>query len=333
MATLRLFAGLRDAAGTSKAQIEGATVAEVIDTAVAQFGPGFAEGVPRARVWLNGEEASPSDPVSPEDEVALLPPVSGGSTRLISAPPAPDLVLPGLVALALVLGNVAGDRAWWAAAVVALAALWAGDVASTVASRGGDLPVLPALVSILVAAVAVHLLGPLGFAFSLVAAVVTTLAWGVASDSSRMLRVLSPAMITALVAASSVASLMLSRTVFVPEGRATGLFLVVVLAATAIGMFMERLSGLPFGDPFSATALGAVAAALITAAIWELDLVAFLIAGLALTVALVAGRTLGSLLRTRDVLLLDRAPGMMTVLDGAVLAGAVYLPVLLLVTP
>jgi molybdopterin converting factor small subunit len=29
-------------------------------------------------VWVNGEPASPNDPVRDDDEVAVLPPVSGG---------------------------------------------------------------------------------------------------------------------------------------------------------------------------------------------------------------------------------------------------------------
>ncbi len=78
MATLRLFAQVREAAGAGSVQIEGDTVAQVIEAAESRFGSGFAALVPTCRVWLNGEPADPADPVGSGDEVALLPPVSGG---------------------------------------------------------------------------------------------------------------------------------------------------------------------------------------------------------------------------------------------------------------
>jgi MoaD family protein len=78
MVTLRLFAGIREAAGMGRTTFEANTVGEVIDQANAQFGDGFAEMVPICRVWLNGEPAEMKTIVEPGDEVALLPPVSGG---------------------------------------------------------------------------------------------------------------------------------------------------------------------------------------------------------------------------------------------------------------
>jgi molybdopterin converting factor small subunit len=53
-------------------------VAEVLDAACARYGATFAALLPRCRVWVNGEPAQPADPVQPADEVAVLPPVSGG---------------------------------------------------------------------------------------------------------------------------------------------------------------------------------------------------------------------------------------------------------------
>ena len=78
MATLLLFAQAREAAGTKRATIEGATVADVLSNAMKSFGPNFERLLPHCRVWLNGEPAEPTDPVSDSDEVAVLPPVSGG---------------------------------------------------------------------------------------------------------------------------------------------------------------------------------------------------------------------------------------------------------------
>lgn len=78
MAVLRLFAQAREAAGTSTAQCDGASVADVLADAIRQFGQGFADVVALSKVWVNGEEVPMSHPVGDNDEVAVLPPVSGG---------------------------------------------------------------------------------------------------------------------------------------------------------------------------------------------------------------------------------------------------------------
>ncbi len=80
MATLRLFAAAREAAGTGTAQFDGATVSEVLAAAVATYGEGFQAVLASCRVWVNGDAADPQTALSAADEVAVLPPVSGGST-------------------------------------------------------------------------------------------------------------------------------------------------------------------------------------------------------------------------------------------------------------
>ena len=78
MPTLRLFAAAREAAGTGSTTVEGATVEEVLATAVARFGEGFAAVLATSKVWVNGDEVPRNSPVTDKDEVAVLPPVSGG---------------------------------------------------------------------------------------------------------------------------------------------------------------------------------------------------------------------------------------------------------------
>ena len=78
MARLRLFASVRVAAGTGRTDVDGATVGEVVANACALYGPEFAALVQSCRVWRNGEPALDGDGVGPDDEVAILPPVSGG---------------------------------------------------------------------------------------------------------------------------------------------------------------------------------------------------------------------------------------------------------------
>ena len=79
MAVLRLFAAARTAAGTGRDVLGGDTVADVLSNAVARYGADFAAVLATSKVWLNGEDADPGSPVGDDDEVAVLPPVSGGA--------------------------------------------------------------------------------------------------------------------------------------------------------------------------------------------------------------------------------------------------------------
>ena len=78
--TVRLFAGLRERAGTDRLVVElrgGATVADLLD---AMAGTAVGPLAPRACVVaVNRRYAGPGDPLAEGDEVALVPPVSGGA--------------------------------------------------------------------------------------------------------------------------------------------------------------------------------------------------------------------------------------------------------------
>lgn len=78
MAILRLFAQAREAAGTGTATFTGSTVDEVIKDAISRYGATFEAVVNMSKVWVNGEEVPRSHAVTDKDEVAVLPPVSGG---------------------------------------------------------------------------------------------------------------------------------------------------------------------------------------------------------------------------------------------------------------
>jgi len=79
MAVLRLFAAAREAAGVARVDLDGATVADVLDEARARYGSRFSAVVAASRVWVNGQPAEGSTTVGTHDVVAVLPPVSGGS--------------------------------------------------------------------------------------------------------------------------------------------------------------------------------------------------------------------------------------------------------------
>jgi len=78
--TVRLFARAREAAGTSTAELDAATLGELLDVARSGYGAEFAAVLESSRVWINGDEPARGDatPLQDGDEVAVLPPVSGG---------------------------------------------------------------------------------------------------------------------------------------------------------------------------------------------------------------------------------------------------------------
>jgi molybdopterin converting factor small subunit len=80
MAVLRLFAAARTAAGTARDLVPGESVAEILASATERYGDEFAAVLPTCAVWVNGEPAGGAHPVADTDEVAVLPPVSGGAS-------------------------------------------------------------------------------------------------------------------------------------------------------------------------------------------------------------------------------------------------------------
>jgi MoaE-MoaD fusion protein len=73
LVSVRLFAGLRERAGAARVEVELAEPATVADLLAAM------ELAPRSCVAaINREYADPAAPIVPGDEVALVPPVSGG---------------------------------------------------------------------------------------------------------------------------------------------------------------------------------------------------------------------------------------------------------------
>ena len=82
VAIVRMFASAREAAGTGRDDdVPGRTVAEVLGAGPrSATATRFVEVLATCRIWVNGDAAEPSTSVGPSDEVAVLPPVSGGAT-------------------------------------------------------------------------------------------------------------------------------------------------------------------------------------------------------------------------------------------------------------
>ena len=83
--TVRLFAGLRERAGTDRLEIELPEDAKVADVLAAMADTAVGEIKPReCVVAVNREYANADEPVNAGDEVALVPPVSGGESPVRS---------------------------------------------------------------------------------------------------------------------------------------------------------------------------------------------------------------------------------------------------------
>jgi molybdopterin synthase catalytic subunit/molybdopterin converting factor small subunit len=85
--TVRVFAGLRERAGWSERELEAATVRDVwpqLDLGEEPAGLLYA---------VNKQYAAPDTRLADGDEVALIPPVSGGAFRLTDEPIDPEAVI------------------------------------------------------------------------------------------------------------------------------------------------------------------------------------------------------------------------------------------------
>jgi sulfur-carrier protein len=79
---LRLFARARETAGTGEDVADaGGTLGQLLDAARTRYGAEFGAVLDHSRVWVNGDVAVDGDAtvLRDGDEVAVLPPVSGGA--------------------------------------------------------------------------------------------------------------------------------------------------------------------------------------------------------------------------------------------------------------
>jgi molybdopterin converting factor subunit 1 len=77
---LKMFASLRDRSGVSETELdlpEGATAQQAVEAVKIRFA-GLAELLPKAAVAVNRVHVPRSTVLRNDDELALLPPVSGG---------------------------------------------------------------------------------------------------------------------------------------------------------------------------------------------------------------------------------------------------------------
>ena len=229
MARVRLFANLREIAGASHVDIEGATVGEVIAALAARYGQGFDRRLETARIWKNGNEATATDPITEGDELAVIPPVSGGADLGIAGSGLESLLLIGLVAI--LLGANAIDTAVLAALWVGVAALWVIDLAHAASDGDFKIDYQPLLAAILVSMSSSITFGPSGLGVGVAISMVMVMGWAVVRPEARDLTIMASLALCALIASLSVGSILLARAS--PDGdiKIAGLLIIAVLGA------------------------------------------------------------------------------------------------------
>lgn len=320
MATVRMFANLRETAGAGRIDLPGDTVGDVLEAAIARFGDDFAAGLTVANVWVNGEAADRETVVGDGDEIALIPPVSGGA-RTYSSPQDATPALLGMILLAtFLIANIINLQALAFAAVGgALAWLW--DLGDTMRERSLAVPVIPALVAAAAAGNATYRWGAAGLAGALGLGLILVLVWPLFDARFRTLEAVGAAGLMALTASVGAGALVLIR---VESAATMTAFLVIMLfgalAAWVVRRFLPDLAGV---DPNLAATIGVVVGAVVVSATAEtLTPAVTIVAGAVAVAGWFGGKVIGSMLRSGDVAHTTREPGLLTAIDGIVLAAA-----------
>lgn len=78
MIRVRLFASLRELAGSGSVELDAGTVGEAAAMLSKRLGPTFDQLMASGSMVVDGERVGAERALSDGDEVAFLPPVSGG---------------------------------------------------------------------------------------------------------------------------------------------------------------------------------------------------------------------------------------------------------------
>lgn len=325
MAHLRLFANLRELAGASTVDVPGDTVQQVLDEAVARFGERFRESLPTARVWVNGEPADLAGTVGVDDEVAILPPVSGGSED-----PMWYLAPLGVAAL-LLLANIPADPVWFLTALVAAGGVWAWDLA-TWGRINPEAVRIPLLISVLAGvlvtyASAVGGSGTAGLGVAVAIAVIVVLSQALLRPEARDVVDLAAAASVSVVAALGTGSLVLAR-IFTQQGQDwVWAFLAMMAVARAVSGFLATTDRNGLIDPLSGSVIAAVVVGIGVGLLVGLNGFAMFLVAIVVSVGMITGGAFSSLLRTGDVYFTGRLPGLLSDVGVLVTSAVLFLPI------
>jgi len=321
MPTLRLFANLRESAGTDTATFEADSVNDLLGKASDRFGEQFASGIGAARVWVNGEQADAATPLDSDDEVALIPPVSGGAALTTNVSVAPNLLSVALVVSLLAVAW--SDESWYVFVAVGAILAWVWDLSETASTLRDSFVVYPALIGTVSAATGTFAWGFEGFAAGIAIGIIVSVVWPVFVESSRDFRRTASTTLVTTIAGSASAGLVLIR--LLGSYAVLAFVLVTIFAlvgAWVAGAYGETIQSI---DANVGALLGALFAGLLAGLmIDQLDVAAGLLGGVAAAAGVISGRALGSMLRTGVVTHTEDAPGSLAMFDGAVMAAPMF---------
>jgi molybdopterin converting factor small subunit len=321
-------------------EIAGDSVDEVLTAAAATYGSDFERGLATANVWVNGEPAEAGTPVGAEDEVAVLPPVSGGTTEDarpgheheqvgVDVPVTRTPLLPLLAWAVLLAANIGSDK-WFAVVLVGIAGAWVWDAFDEASRRSSGMVRWPALVAIVGTVSATWAWSSEGLGVAVALSVLLVLAWAVLTPSMHTIDASGGTLLATVVVTIATGSLVLVRLGAHGQSRVSA-FLIMLLVAHVVMWLRLGSEDTGFLDPHTAAAVAALVVGVAAGAVWETSLLAMVLAAAAVAAAFLAGRAFGSALRTGDLYLLEDLPGLLVPLDAGILAAPLFWAVLAMV--
>jgi MoaD family protein len=320
MVKLRLFASLREIAQTGIVELDADSVGDALDQAVERYGDRFARSLATAQVWVNGDKSGRDTPLQDGDEMALIPPVSGGAAILHESTDLTRVALTGTLGVTVLIANLISAEALVFAAVGAMIA-WLWDMSETYAARRPAVQIIPAMAAATAGATAAYRWGQPGLAGGVAVGVMVALAWTVFDRTNRDVEGFGVSVLLAGIAALGCGSLVIVRLRSTTEVTA----FLGIAAAAAVAAWAGRRFGGASVDPNLAILLVTLAAGTAAGGIADsLDLIVMLLASAVTAGGLIAGRALGSMVRNGDVLHTVRGPGMLTMLDPAIVGVSLW---------
>jgi len=325
MPKLRLFARFREIAGTDTLTVEEGTVGEILDGLSTEYGAAFENGLMSAGVWVNGEPAERSAAVGADDEVAIIPPVSGGTyaeprTRTPLAVEPADGILPVIV-LAALLVSAWVPLEWFVVISVGAALAWLWDLSDADAKQAGLINLYATLFAPPITAAATYAWGYAGFAGGLAASVAITIFWPIFQPHQRNIEAIAMTATSAVIAATGAGALVMLRMM----STTVALSFILIVTVAIIAALLTAVYGGQTVDPNIGTLLGALVAGLLAGVLTaEIDLATGMFAAVAVAAGLISGRVFGSMVRSGSIMYTVRSPGQLSGLDGAWIAAPLF---------
>jgi hypothetical protein len=200
---------------------------------------------------------------------------------------------------------------------------WVWDVSDTATVTRDAFVPFPPLVAAAAGGAFSYAWGFEGFAGALALSVVISVSWPVFAKAHREFHTTAATTLVSSVACSAASALVLIRL----TGSYAVLAFVIVTVSALVGGWLAATYGASIQslDGNVGALLGALLGGLIAGlTISELDIAAGLLGAVAAAAGVIAGRALGSMLRTGAITLTEHPPGSLSLFDGAVVAAPLF---------